>query len=117
MILVGDLNITRNPERDASGYKGSNNKANAKNIETIMVQRNLVDLGLKSDGTLPLMTFHRKTKANKTIFSRLDYVLSSYGLSNLLKEFKTLPCYISDHHPIFLTFFQPTVPYKSFWKL
>ncbi|QQP53525.1 Hypothetical protein FKW44_006034, partial [Caligus rogercresseyi] len=50
-------------------------------------------------GIAPKMTFHTKTKAKRYILSRLDYIFSSYRVSNLLQDFKVLPCYISDHHP------------------
>ncbi|CAB4059736.1 unnamed protein product [Lepeophtheirus salmonis] len=71
-IIMGDLNISRESQKDAKGYGGSRNVMNRVNIEYVIAEYSLPDLGLQHNPVQPSHTFTGVARNKNRITSRLD---------------------------------------------
>lgn len=113
-ILCGDFNLTLNPSLDACNYTGINNpKARSKVLE-IMEDLQLIDYYRVLNPDKKVYTW-RKTNSLKQ--SRLDILLISDSLSNLVENCSIKPGYRSDHSIVLLEIkFNPFTKGCGLWK-
>ena len=114
-IIVGDYNVTLNPNIDNANYATvRNRRARAKLIE-LMEQHSYCDAYRKLNGNKKCYTWHNEGGRQK---GRLDMAIISNSLASYLTDFQTLPSHRSDHRPILAIIdFSCFRRGKGYWKL
>lgn len=99
IFLCGDFNLVLNPSIDTENYKGiSNPKARDKLLE-IMSDLQLSDYFRILNPSKRVFTWRKKTPFKQ---GRLDYILISENVSNIVENFVIKPGYRSDHSAVIL---------------
>jgi exonuclease III len=102
-IIAGDFNCVLNDIKDKKGGAAVHSNQNMKDlIVSYIEEADLVDVWRKQHPHDSQFTFHRKFR-NQFVFSRLDYFLVSFGLSNLVESSLILPSILTDHSLIKIT--------------
>lgn len=99
-ILCGDFNLVLNPSLDTENYCGTinNPKARGKLLE-VMSDLQLLDYYRTLNPDKKVFTWRKKNPFKQ---GRLDYILISENLSNLVETFLVKPGYRSDHSSVVL---------------
>ena len=102
---------------DKKGGASKHANRNMKHILTSYVnEADFVDIWRKQHTNDRSFTYHCKFK-NEYIFSRIDYFLISFGLSNMTKSSSICPSILTDHSLIKLNLIAATqVRGPGFWK-
>ena len=113
-ILCGDFNLTLNPSLDTYNYCGINNpKARDKTLE-MMEDLQLLDYYRILNPDKKAYTWRKKNPLKQ---SRLDYILISDSLSNLVENCTIKPGYRSDHSIVVIELkFNPFARGRGLWK-
>lgn len=98
-ILCGDFNLVLNPEVDTFNYCNINNPKAREKVLDIMKDLQLVDYYKILHPDRRIYTWRKKNPLKQ---SRLDYILISESLTNMLEKFSTKPGYRSDHSAVVL---------------
>jgi exonuclease III len=98
-ILCGDLNIALNPTIDTYNYKNINNPKAREKLLEIMEDLQIIDYYRVLNPEKRVYTWRKKNPCRQ---GRLDYILFSEGLSNLVQNFTIKPGYRSDHSIVVL---------------
>ena len=86
-------------------------------INIYMDETNLIDIWRKQNPSETIYTYHTNQRGQQ-LFSRIDYILVSFGLSALVTNSKIAPSYLSDHSPFTISItLEETQRGKGFWKL
>ena len=96
-ILGGDFNCVLDDKKDKKGGEGLHANQNMKQMTlAYMDEADLVDIWRKQHPDECHFTFHSKFR-NQFLFSRLDYFVISFGLSNLIETSDICPSILTDH--------------------
>ena len=113
-ILCGDLNLALNPNIDTYNYLHVNNPNARDKIFEIMEDLQLVDYYRILHPEKRVYTWRKKTPLKQ---GRLDYILISQGLSNIVENFSIKPGYRSDHSAVVMELkFNPFIRVHGLWK-
>ena len=117
-IIGGDFNCILNAKMDKKG--GAEIHANRKMSEilnALIEQDDLVDIWRKQHEQEKQFTYHCKQGA-QDIFTRLDYFLTSFGISNLVQFSGIQPSILTDHSLITITIqLDDETRGNGYWKL
>ncbi|QQP52380.1 Putative tick transposon, partial [Caligus rogercresseyi] len=116
LILLGDMNLVLEQNRDTQSYRKENNKKASTILRDILEKRRLSDLAIRFKET-PDHTFFVKQDNSTIKSSRLDYIFATSGLIANTTEYRTLTNVLSDHLPISATFKATVKSDKKRWKL
>ena len=98
-ILIGDYNTTLDPHLDRCNYKHDNHVKSRLVINSWIEASEMLDFFRLTNGNIQQWTYRVKETHNKTLKSRLDYVLGSpslcYAISDINHIFHEFD--ISDH--------------------
>jgi len=116
-ILGGDFNCILLNHMDKKGGAEAHANHNMSNVlSTYMEESDLVDIWRKQHLEDKQFTFHCKIR-NEFVFSRLDFFLVSFGLSNLVESSNICPSILTDHSLIKLNIIlQSNKRGPGFWK-
>ena len=98
-MVCGDFNITLNPDLDSYNYYHVNNPNAREKLMEIMNDLNLVDYFRILNPDKRVYTWHKKNPFKQ---GRLDYILISENLSNIVEKFSIKAGYRSDHSIVVL---------------
>ena len=98
-MICGDFNITLNPDLDSYNYYHVNNPNAREKLMEIMNDLNLVDYFRILNPDKRVYTWHKKIPFKQ---GRLDYILISENLSNIVEKFSIKAGYRSDHSIVVL---------------
>jgi exonuclease III len=116
-IIGGDFNCVMNDDLDKKGGATRHSNQKMKTILSSYVnEADLVDIWRKQHINDKVFSYHYKFR-NQYIFSRLDFFLLSFGLSNLATVTSICPSILTDHSLIKLTLKIDTEARgPGFWK-
>ena len=116
-IIGGDFNSVMDNTMDKKGGASKHANRNMKHtLISYVNEADLVDIWRKQHTNDRSFTYHCKFK-NEYIFSRIDYFLISFGLSNMTQSSSICPSILTDHSLIKLTLIAATqVRGPGFWK-
>lgn len=113
-ILCGDFNLVLNPDIDTYNYISINNPKAREKLLEIMDDLQLVDYYRVLNPGKKIFTWRKKTPLKQ---SRLDYILISNSLSNIVENFDIKSGYRSDHSIVVLELkFNPFERGRGLWK-
>lgn len=113
-ILCGDFNLVLNPDIDTYNYKYINNPKAREKLLEIMDDLQIVDYYRVLNPGKKIYTWRKKTPLKQ---SRLDYILISNSLSNIVENFDIKSGYRSDHSIVILELkFNPFERGRGLWK-
>ena len=96
-IIAGDLNCVLSDSKDKKGGSPVHANQNMRNLlVSYMEDTDLIDIWRKQHPQDNQYTFHTKFR-NQFLFSRLDYFLVSFGISNLIETSSICPSILTDH--------------------
>ena len=115
-IMSGDYNLVLDLKMDKKGGLPSTNSKSQAIINTYMEQTEMIDIWRFQHPDESTFTWSRRNPTK--ILCRLDFFLTSYGLTEKIESSTIKPGFRSDHSPVFITL----VPFssqrgKGFWKL
>ena len=118
IVIVGDWNVTLNPELDCKNYKNINNPRARNEVLRIMNELNLYDVWREENLEEKLFTWKRKLEVDKIQMGRLDFFLLSENVLKYSCSENIVPGYRTDHSLIELTlnFKEQEGKGGSFWK-
>jgi hypothetical protein len=116
-VIGGDFNCVMNDDLDKKGGATRHSNQKMKTILSSYVnEADLVDIWRKQHINDKVFSYHYKFR-NQYIFSRLDFFLLSFGLSNLATVTSICPSILTDHSLIKLTLKIDTEARgPGFWK-
>lgn len=116
-IVGGDFNCVLDDKKDKKGGVHLHANQNMKHITlAYMDEAELIDIWRKQHPNECQFTFHSKVR-NQFIFSRLDYFIISFGLSNLVESSHICPSILTDHSLIKIKICLENNPRgPGFWK-
>ena len=105
-LMLGDLNTTLDPNLDRRYYKHDNHVKSRLVINSWIEANEMLDFYRLLNGNMQTWTFRTKETHNKTLKSRLDYVLGTpslcYSISDVTHVFHEFD--ITDQHLLFNRF-------------
>ena len=118
IVIVGDWNLTLNPELDCKNYKNINNPRARNEVLRIMNELNLYDVWREENLEEKLYTWKRKLDVDKIQMGRLDFFLLTENVLKYSCSENIVPGYRTDHSLIELTlnFKEQEGKGGSFWK-
>ena len=93
-IVLGDFNLVLNQLLDTHNYSGVNNPKAREKLLEIMDDSRLLDYYRVLNPEKKVFTWRKKTPFKQ---ARIDYILISESLSNIVEKFSIKPGYRSDH--------------------
>lgn len=97
VIFCGDLNMVLDPMLDSYNYININNPRSRNKCIDIIKKNNLVDVYRHFNTDKKRYTWRRRNPVKQ---ARLDYIISSNTLLDIVKSCDILPSYRSDHSPV-----------------
>ena len=94
VIICGDFNLALDPSLDVNNYKAINNPKSRALLVNTMNDHNLTDT---------FRYFHQKTRRytwrrkNRVQQARLNYIISTNSILNIINSCNIIPGYRSDH--------------------
>ena len=115
-IASGDFNLVLDLKKDKKGGLPSTNFKAQAIVNTYLEQTEMIDIWRFQHPEDLKYTWSRRNPSK--IFCRLDFFLTSYGLTDKIVSSSIKPGFRSDHSPVFITL----MPFnfqrgKGFWKL
>ena len=115
-IIVGDLNLVMDLEKDKIGGRKQTHTKSANVLHAYMLEENLDDIWRLMYPESKEMTW--KITNPIPILERLDYILTSNGISGMVKASGISPSFLSDHSiPWVVISPHKTEQGRGFWKL
>lgn len=117
-IFGGDFNCILNDALDKKGGAETHTNKNMRDIlNTFIEESDLIDIWRKQHEHDRQFTYHCKYKRTN-IFSRLDFFLTSFGISNLVQKSSIKPSILTDHSMIIITIdLETEARGRGYWKL
>ena len=97
IVIVGDWNLTLNPELDCKNYKNINNPRARNEVLRIMNELNLYDVWREENLEEKLYTWKRKLEVDKIQMGRLDFFLLTENVLKYSCSENIVPGYRTDH--------------------
>ena len=94
LLITGDLNMVLDPEKDSHNYVNINNPRARATILNMISEYNLIDLFRYFNPDKIRYTWRRRNPVKQ---ARLDYILTSNILTDLIDSCDISPGYRSDH--------------------
>ena len=96
-IIFGDWNLVLGPDLDCLNYKHVNNPRARRQVFSLKIDINLVDVWRENNPEDRKFTWRKKLGPGRTQMSHLDFFLVSDTLLEVIKVETILPGYRSDH--------------------
>ena len=100
-IASGDFNLVLDLTKDKKGGLPSTNFKSQAIVNTYMEQTEMIDIWRFQHPDDLKYTWSRRNPSK--IFCRLDFFLTSYGLTEKIVSSSIKPGFHSDHSPVFIT--------------
>ena len=88
-MIIGDLNTTLEPVLDRKNYKKDNQKKSRLVINNWISENEIIDFYRFTNGNKQIWTYRVKENHDQTLTSRIDYVLGTPRISNVISDIKT----------------------------
>ena len=117
-LIGGDFNCILDETLDKSGGSLSHANKNMGNaVNNFISDNDLMDIWRHQHGLQRCYTYHCKYR-NEHIFTRLDFFLISFGLSNYVDQSHIKPSILTDHSMISVKIaFEKEQRGRGYWKL
>ena len=113
-MIVGDFNVTINPEMDNLNYANIRNNNSRIKLKELMQEYAFADVFRAIHGNKKQFTWNKIGGRQR---ARLDMCISSQSMIPYITNFETLAAYKSDHRPIMVTIdFTSFTRGKGYWK-
>lgn len=113
-ILCGDFNLVLNPLLDTENYRNVNNPKARDKVLELMKDLQLVDYYRILNPSKKVFTWRKRNPLKQ---GRLDYILISESLSNMVETISIKPGYRSDHSSVLLELkFNKFIRGRGLWK-
>ena len=117
-IIAGDFNTILDNAKDKKGGKLAHANINTQQLLNIyMDETDLIDIWRIQHPEQSTFTYHA-AQGGRHIFSRIDFILLSLGLTSLVTKSIISPNFLSDHSPVELKIkLEDSRRGNGFWKL
>ena len=114
-IVCGDFNLVLDPKKDSYNYSNVNNPQARKKVLQLIKENNLIDTFRHTNEDVLRYTWRKKRPLLKQ--ARLDYIIVSDTLCDLIEKCDIIPGYRSDHSIVQMNLLiNKFIQGKELWK-